>query len=176
MARVLNEKGIATVVIDAPGHGERLDSSITPGPDAFEKMWHGGGGQEAALSDWRMTLDFIEAEYGPRATGWWGLSMGTMIGLPVCATDQRIQVAQLGLMGTWGPNGESLRELAPQMTCPIRFLVQWDDEIVPRDACLELFGLIGSRRKTLHANPGLHSQVPMFEMRESAAYLDKRLG
>ncbi len=176
MARVLNEKGIATVVIDAPGHGERLDSSITPGPDAFEKMWHGGGGQEAALSDWRMTLDFIEAEYGPRATGWWGLSMGTMIGLPVCATDQRIQVAQLGLMGTWGPNGESLRELAPQMSCPIRFLVQWDDEIVPRDACLELFGLIGSRRKTLHANPGLHSQVPMFEMRESAAYLDKQLG
>ena len=62
------------------------------------------------------------------------------------------------------------------MTCPIRFLVQWDDEIVPRDACLELFGLIGSRRKTLHANPGLHSQVPMFEMRESAAYLDKQLG
>lgn len=176
MARFLNEKGIATVVIDAPGHGERLDPSIEPGPDAFARMWHGGGGQEAVLADWRMTLDFIEAEYGARPTGWWGLSMGTMMGLPVSATDERIKVAQLGLMGTWGPNGESLRELAPKLTCPIRFLVQWDDEIVPRDACLELYDLIGSKRKTLQANPGLHSQVPLFEMRESAAYLDKRLG
>jgi hypothetical protein len=60
---------------------------------------------------------------------------------------------------------------APNVQCPVRFLVQWDDEIVPRDRCLELFSTIGSKRKTLHANPGLHSAVPAFEIRDSTDYL-----
>lgn len=63
-------------------------------------MWHGGGGQDAVLSDWRRMLDFVELEFSARPTSWWGLSMGTMMGLPVSATDNRIKVAQLGLMGT----------------------------------------------------------------------------
>ena len=45
--------------------------------------------------------------------------------------------------------------LAPKVSCPVRFLVQWDDEIVPRDACLELFTAIGTSEKTLHGNPGM---------------------
>lgn len=175
VAGLLAEKGIASLAIDAPGHGERADTSIKPGLDAFPKMWHGGGGHEGMLVDWRLALDFIEAEQGPRPTGWWGLSMGTMMGLPVTATDDRIKVAQLGLMGTWGPNAEQLRALAPKLECPVRFLVQWDDEVVPREQCLTLFDLIGSKRKTLHANPGLHKDVPVFEMKESVEYLDSHL-
>jgi hypothetical protein len=82
-----------------------------------------------------------------------------MMGLPVTASDERIKVALLGLMGTWGPNAEDLREFAPRVQCPVRFLMQWDDEIVPRDSCIELYGMLGTRKKTMHVNPGAHYQV-----------------
>ena len=98
-----------------------------------------------------------------------------MMGLPVTASDDRIKVALLGLMGTWGPNQEDLQSLAPQVQVPLRFLVQWDDEVVPRDKCLALFDLLGSQRKTMHVNPGLHSAVPMFEIRASVEYLSNHL-
>ena len=175
MADLLARCGIATLAIDGPGHGDRAEPDIGVEQNAFAKMWHSGGGHEGSLADWKAALDFIEAEIDPRPTGWWGLSMGTMMGLPVTATDERIKVALLGLMGTWGPNGDLLRELAPKVTCPVRFLMQWDDEIVPRDACLELFGLLGTKKKTLHSNPGPHQAVPRFEIKGSVEYLDHYL-
>ncbi len=175
MADQLARKGIATMAIDGPGHGERAHEGDPLSATWFQEAWHAGGGTEGMLKDWRAALDFIEAECGPRPTGWWGLSMGTMMGLPVTATDDRIKVAVLGLMGTWGPNGDELKTLAPKVTVPLRFLVQWDDEIVPRDGCIEIFGLLGSERKTMHCNPGAHSAVPKFEINASVKYLNRYL-
>lgn len=174
VAQLLAARGIASMAIDGPGHGERAAADAGAEQD-FAKIWNDGGGHTGMLEDWRLALDFIEAEHGGRPTGWWGLSMGTMMGLPVCASEKRIQVAQLGLMGTWGPNGKELRALAPELSIPVRFLVQWDDEIVPRDKCLELFGLIGSEKKTLHGNPGAHAAVPQFEIVGSVDYLAQHL-
>ena len=92
---------------------------FTADRDAFAKAWAGEGGTDTVIADWSATLDFLEAEEGARPTGWWGLSMGTMMGLPVTASDDRIRVAVLGLMGTWGPNGEELKALANGL--PVRF-------------------------------------------------------
>lgn len=175
IAKQLAERGIASMSIDGPGHGERSSGEMGRDPNAFSRIWEAGGGTEGMLADWRAALDFIEAEEGARPTGWWGLSMGTMMGLPVVATDSRIKVALLGLMGGWGPNGDDLLRLAPEVKCPVRFLLQWDDEIVPRDAGIKLFGLLGTTKKTLHMNPGAHSAVPAFESNDSVAYLDARL-
>lgn len=174
MAFAFAQKGIATLAIDGPGHGDRATQDFSK-PDAFQNAWEDGGGTPGIVADWQAALDFIESEHGARPTGWWGLSMGTMMGLPVCAAETRIKVALLGLMGTWGPNKADLIAAAPTLTCPVRFLVQWDDEVVPRESCLELFHLIGSTRKTLHANPGAHSAVPKFENTASVEYLDKYL-
>lgn len=175
VARQLCAQGIAALAIDGPGHGDRATSDLSARPNAFAEAWHSEGGTATVIADWRAALDFIEAEEGSRSTGWWGLSMGTMMGLPVCATDERIEVALLGLMGTWGPNVDELTELAPRLSCPVRFLVQWDDEIVPRDACIALFTLLGSHKKTLHGNPGRHQDVPAFEIAGSVAYLAEGL-
>lgn len=175
VSTLLAGKGIASLVIDGPGHGDRALFEFTDRPEEFAKAWNGGGGTAAVLADWCTALDFTEAEFGPRPTGWWGLSMGTMMGLPVFATEERLQVAVLGLMGTWGPNRDDLIVQAPELERPLRFLVQWDDEVVPRDRCLELFDLLGSRKKTLHANPGAHSAVPAFEVVASVDYLDQHL-
>ena len=176
VARQLAARGIASMAIDGPGHGERATAGAAPGLDWLARVWEDGGGTNGVISDWGEALDFIEGEFGARSTGWWGLSMGTMMGLPVCASDARIRVALLGLMGVAGPNGDDLERLAPQLACPVQFLVQWDDEIVPRAAALELFGLLGSAKKTLHANPGPHIAVPAFEVTASVEYLDHHLG
>ena len=175
VARLLAQRGIAAMAIDGPGHGERASGVEVQGSDGFADTWNAGGGTEGIVADWRAALDFIEAEEGVRPACWWGLSMGTMMGLPVTASDSRIRVALLGLMGTWGPNGDDLKRLAPNVLCPVRFLVQWDDEIVPRNTCLELYDALGSEKKTLHANPGIHTAVPQTEISGSVEYLDRYL-
>jgi len=176
MVELLAQRGIAALSIDGPGHGERAQQGPSQKISDFAQVWHEAGGTEAVISDWKAALDFVEAEQGAKATAWWGLSMGTMMGLPVTASDERIKLALFGLMGEWGPNQEDLVRLAPAVTCPVRFLVQWDDEVVPREACLALFNRLGSKTKTLHANPGRHAAVPRFEMAASIAYLHERLG
>ncbi|MGD8415978.1 MAG: hypothetical protein PVH91_02855 [Pseudomonadales bacterium] len=175
VAVLLARRGVLAMAIDGPGHGERAGALDPSDVGGFEKAWNEGGGTDAVVADWRAALDFVQSELDTGRTGYWGLSMGTMMGVPVVAADERISVAVLGLMGNWGPNGDRLLADAPRVTCPLRFLVQWDDEIVPRDACLTLFGALGSKKKTLHANPGLHSAVPAFEVRDSADYLASNL-
>ena len=130
VAELLVARGMAAVAIDGPGHGDR--SPAGDGEPGLDKRWIHGGGTSAVVEDWRATLDHIEATDRPRPTAWWGLSMGTMMGVPVTAADERIRLAVLGLMGFWGPNADDLRAEAPKLSCPLRFLVQWDDELVPR--------------------------------------------
>ncbi len=65
--------------------------------------------------------------------------------------------------------------LAPRVSCLVRFLVQWEDEIVPCDARLALFTALGTKKKTLHGNPGLHHAVPAFEINASVDYIDRYL-
>jgi len=174
IARGLCAKGIAAMAIDGPGHGERPGADRW-GADDLVDRWESDGGTEAIVSDWKAALDFIEDDDDVRVTGWLGFSMGTMMGLPVCVAEERISIAVLGLMGTWGPNGKDLRRLAPDLSIPVRFVMQWDDEIVPRERGLELFDLLGSERKTLHANPGAHAAIPNFEIAECIDYLDTSL-
>jgi dienelactone hydrolase len=175
VATMLTQRGIAAMAIDGPGHGERASGDGVRNSEGFVDIWNDGGGTDGIVADWQAALNFIESEEGVRPTCWWGLSMGTMMGLPVTATDPRIRVALLGLMGTSGPNGDDLKRLAPEVSCPVRFLVQWDDDIVPRDTCLELFDALGSKKKTLHANPGIHTAVPQTEIASSVEYLDRYL-
>ncbi|HYN31819.1 MAG TPA: hypothetical protein VES40_04280 [Ilumatobacteraceae bacterium] len=175
IAGLLAERNIASLSIDGPGHGDRATFRFEGHPGEIERAWASGGGTPGVVADWRAALDFIEAERGARPTGWWGVSMGTMMGVPVIANDDRIRIAVLGLMGIWQAIGPDLERLAPDVRCPLRFLVQWDDETIPRQTCFELFDRLGSTRKTLHANPGRHSGIPRFEFEASADYLSRHL-
>ncbi len=169
---LVRDHGLAGFAIDGPGHGERVPEGGQP---EFENAWASPGATDAVIADWRGALDFVRDTVGNVPLGYWGLSMGTMMGLPLVAALGEIEVALLGLMGIWGPNGDRLGADAPCVSCPVRFLVQWDDEIVPRDAALALFARIGSAQKTLHGNPGRHVEVPPDEMRDSAAFLARHL-
>jgi fermentation-respiration switch protein FrsA (DUF1100 family) len=107
--------------------------------------------------------------------------MGTTFGVPFVAQEARVQAAAIGLMGrsgavgTSGAVGDRLARDAAALSCPVLFLVQWDDELIPRPAALELFDRIGSKSKTLHANPGRHVEVPNAELLASEAFLAQTL-
>jgi hypothetical protein len=100
--------------------------------------------------------------------GFWGVSMGSAIGIPLVAAEPRIRAAVLGLAGH-----EFLTESAARITVPIEFLLQWDDELVPLDSGLAAFG---SAEKTLHVNPGRHAEVPRFEVESSERFFRRHLG
>ena len=61
------------------------------------------------------------------------------------------------------------------MRCPVLFLVQWDDELVPPESALALFSAIGSEDKQLHANPGPHQGVPGREFDAAERFLAEHL-
>lgn len=67
------------------------------------------------------------------------------LGIPLIAAEPRIRAAALGLLGVHG-----LAEDAARITVPVQFLVQWDDQMVPRDQSLALFDALASAHTTPH--------------------------
>ncbi len=103
--------------------------------------------------------------------GYWGISLGCGLGVPFVAAEPRVRAAVLGLGGALASAEE-----AGRITVPVQFLVQWDDERVPRGASLALFEAFASAEKTLHANPGRHADVPAFELDSTLRFFARHLG
>ena len=68
-----------------------------------------------------------------------------------------------------------LFETARQVTIPLQFLLQWDDEGMERQPVLDLFDAFGAKEKTLHANLGGHAGVPWFEVDDAARFFARHL-
>jgi dienelactone hydrolase len=116
---------------------------------------------ELAVPEWRATLDALQElpEIGADGpVGYYGLNMGTAIGVPFVSVEPRITAAVFGLH--WP---DALAEKAKMIAIPIEFDMQWDDEHIPREAGLALFDAFASTEKTLHANSGTHKELPRFE-------------
>lgn len=90
--------------------------------------------------------------------------------MPLAAAEPRITAAVFGVLGH-----ESLTEAAGNVTVPVQFLLQWDDELVERQSGLALFDAFASTEKTLHANSGTHLQVPRFEIDSAARFFARHL-
>jgi dienelactone hydrolase len=184
--RYVTACGFTVAAIDAPGHGgrpgceqdQRSLAAIRERVAAGEPLGPQIARYNAALAaravpEWQATLDALQGPDGAGTrgpVGFWGVSMGSGIGVPFAAADPRISAAVFGLAG-----GESLTRAAPAITVPVEFLLQWDDEVVPRDAGLGLFGAFASREKTLHLNPGGHQDVPAFELESSERFFARHL-
>ena len=67
-------------------------------------MWRGEGPVGVMIADWKAVLDALIAldPVDSERIGYWGVSMGTMFGLPYVASDARVQVAVLGKAGMSG--------------------------------------------------------------------------
>ena len=175
--------GFAAAAIDAPGSGDRprteederfiaeLREKMAAGEPVGPQIARYNAAQaERAVPEWRATLDALQAQPGlDGPVGVWGLSMGSATGVPLAAAEPRITAAVFGLAGR-----ETLAEAAARVTIPVEFL-QWDDELIPRESGLALFDAFVSREKSLHANPGRHGDVPMFEVESSLRFLGRHL-
>jgi len=175
--RLVRHLGYAAAAIDGPVHGDRRKGSGSV-PNLpfleFGQVWSSDATMtDAMVGDWRATLDALQAEpdIGVGPVGFWGLSMGTILGLPMIAAEPRISVAVLGLMGLTGPTKSRIAADAPKIRCPVLFLMQWHDELFPREVVLALFDAIGSSDKRLHAHPGKHGDVPPEEFEASERFL-----
>ena len=150
---------------------EELRATGKPLGDAFARR--SAIAARYVVPEWQATIDALAGldwigAGGP--VGYWGVSLGTALGLPLVAAEPRITAAVLGLMGDW-----NLAGLAAQVTAPVQFLLQWDDELVPRADGLALFDAFSSAEKTLHVNPGQHGEMPRFELDGCEAFLARHL-
>lgn len=177
--RLVREHGIAAAAIDGPGHGARRNM---PADDAtvfseFLAEWSRPASTDEMVADWTAAIDAARSlpGVGRGPLGYWGLSMGTIYGIPLVAEESDVAAAVFGLMGLVGPTRDRMAADAARLNCPVLFLQQWDDSLVPRVNSSELFDAIASPDKRLHAHPGDHAQVPAEELAFSAEFLAGQL-
>ncbi|MFJ3306759.1 dienelactone hydrolase family protein [Streptomyces sp. NPDC086549] len=183
--RFAAECGFAVAAVDAPAHGDRPRSEEHDRLIGEMRSRMRSGGDVApvlaevhaliagqSVPEWRAVVDAVQEldHVGAGPVGYWGLSLGCGLGVPFVAAEPRVRAAVLGLNGA-----ETSAEAAARITVPVEFLVQWDDEMVPRAASLALFDTLGSAEKTLHANPGSHGGVPAFELDSSMRFFTRHL-
>jgi dienelactone hydrolase len=179
--RFVRHLGATAVALDAPNHGDRIVDR-----EAFEerrrelerKVTSKGGegsagsivrpfvGIDRAVAEWSAALDLLDEEHlvEEGRVGYWGVSMGTMIGLPFVAREPRVTCAVLGLAGlSGGPGGEQREAAARSCSIPVLFVFQWDDQLMTRQSGLDLFDALGSQDKAMHVFPGGHIDTPLYE-------------
>jgi dienelactone hydrolase len=129
------------------------------------------------VADWSATLDELQAlpELAQVPVGYWGLSMGTLLGLPFVAADPRITTAVFGLAGLSGPTSQRLAADARRIVVPTLLVVQLDDELFSTQSSLELFGALGTPDKRLYAAPGRHRDVPADAFHLTVDFLTRHL-
>jgi len=173
----VEECGFHLLSIDGPVHGRRQRGA--GGREAFVPEFEREDCAEDMLADWTLAIDTMQAleEVGNGPLGYWGLSMGTMLGLPLIGNTDRFAAAVIGLMGIFGPAHYRpiLSQSAMNTTCPVLFVMQLEDEIFPRTETLQLFDLLATSDKRLHANAGTHEDVPQEEITHSIDFLSKYL-
>ncbi|WP_433797072.1 alpha/beta hydrolase family protein [Actinoplanes sp. CA-252034] len=184
--RFVADLGAAVVSIDVPGHGDRPvhpdfhaaatanQARIDAGEDlitlltAFQATV-----AEQTVPEWRAVLDAVQTldHVGAGPVGYWGVSLGCGLGVPFVAAEPRVRAAVLGLGSGLANAGDAAR-----ITVPVEFLIQWDDERVPREQSLALYDTFASPEKTLHANPGLHSdRLPDHELDSTVRFFARHL-
>ena len=184
--RFVAECGLAVAAADVPGHGDRpkdeeYDRIATENQarlDAGAELAPLIAGFQALVArqtvpEWRAVLDAVQelGHVGAGPVGYWGVSLGCGLGVPFVAAEPRVRAAVLGLGGALAS-----AEAAARVTVPVEFLVQWDDERVPRAHSLALFDAFASAEKTLHANPGKHGEIPEFELDSALRFFARHLG
>ena len=150
--------------LDGPVHGLRQVGD--GGRTAFFPEYQRDNSLIDMTDDWTCAIEQIQSEFAIAKLAYFGLSMGSLFGLPLVASRGDVTVAVLGLMGVQQnfPHGETLLKAAADIKCPILFLMQLEDELFNREGCLQIFDAFASKDKRLHGNPGLRPEVPSEEI------------
>ena len=185
--------GYATLAIDAPGHGDRISREEATSlardvgarvrgeaPAGFtpERLRQMSERARQAAPEWKAALDMARGfDFVGQGlpVGYWGVSMGTAIGVPFVAEEPRITAAVFGLAGL-RPGVADFEAAARKITIPVEFVFQWEDAVAPRETGIALFDAFGSAEKTMHINPGGHMDIPGFEGASWERFFVRHLG
>jgi pimeloyl-ACP methyl ester carboxylesterase len=175
--------GYAVAAIDHPGHGDRPRSAVDEQARADLRAAMATGKPvdeifesfivplvEQAVPEWRTTLDALLSL--PEIGGPVGYSGMAAIGIRLAVVEPRISAVGF-FAGGFVPRAQ--REEARQVTIPLQFLMQWDDEGNDRQLALNLFDAFGTKEKTLHANMGGHAGTPWFEVDDGDRFFARHL-
>ncbi len=181
LASRFRNSGAATVSLDGPVHGLRQQGP--GGRAALSEAFKRPELTDEMVADWLLALSTIRETIGfnDNPLAYFGLSMGTIFGIPTLAAAAaqgvNFRASVLGLAGSTGAVsflGERLLDDAATIEHPVLYLMQLEDELFDRQGYLALFDAIGSDDKRLHANPGLHPEVPTEEVDASFDFLSAR--
>lgn len=172
--------GLAVVAIDGPVQGDRrADGNLDPqvAVRSFREAWNAGIGRTSMAREMTAALDALLRlpGFAGLPIGYVGVSMGTGYGIPLLATEKRIQAAAIGLWGINFPGSEHLIGYARDITCPVWFTQQWHDQTFDREGTFALFDAIGSADKRLVAYPGPHRELEGERLADAMAFLAGRL-
>ncbi len=164
--RFVSEQRVPVLSLDGPVHGLRKVGDGARG--AFAPEFQRDECLDDMIDDWTCALAQVQAlpEVGVGKLAYFGLSMGSIFGIPLVASRDDVIVATLGLFGVQPhfPHGEAFLDAALKIDCPLLFLMQLEDEIFDRDGYLKVFDTFSSTDKRMHANPGLHPEIPAEEI------------
>jgi dienelactone hydrolase len=185
--------GYAVLAIDAPGHGDRISreqaAKLAAEVGARVRGAPGAGfttdmlktmaeRTQKAVPEWKAALDAVQSlpfVGKHERIGYWGVSMGTAIGVPFVASEPRIKCAVFGLAGL--RSGQTAFESAAKaITIPLEFVFQWEDAVAPRENGIALFNAFSSKEKAMHINPGEHVGIPNFEGASWERFFVRHLG
>jgi dienelactone hydrolase len=187
--------GYAVLAVDAPGHGDRIsrEQAETLAREVGARVRGEAGSNPTftaemlktmaertrrAVPEWKAALDAVQALpfVGKHArVGYWGVSMGTAIGVPFVASEPRITCAVFGLAGLRA-GATAMEDAAKAITIPVEFVFQWEDAVAPRETGRALFDAFASKEKTMHINPGAHVAIPNFEGASWERFFVRHLG
>jgi cephalosporin-C deacetylase-like acetyl esterase len=182
----------AVLAIDAPGHGDRISREEAArlakevgarvrgeaGAAPFNLMKTMAERTARAVPEWKAALDAVQSLsfVGKHdKIGYWGVSMGTAIGVPFVASEPRIKCAVFGLAGL-RPGMDAFEAAARAITIPVEFVFQWEDAVASRELGLALFNAFASKEKTMHINPGAHVEIPQFEGESWERFFVRHIG
>ena len=168
--------GWACLALDAPGHGERASADPLAALRDPERA--------AALADQfaaeaRAVVDAVAERYAVDAArlGYYGYSLGAMLGVAVVAGDARYRAAVFAAAGEGplsGPAAGPGSRLPALASVAVRLIAKEGDELIPRAATDALFaGLPGER--DLLTLPGGHFAIGDDVTRAAEEWLAARL-
>lgn len=152
--------GNAVLVIDGPVHGaRRLDGGLDPEKvrKDWRAYWHVDPGIDEMVGDWHRALAYAGGLLPDmKIYYYYGLSMGTVYGLPLLARTPELSGAVLGMWGSGNHTGVRMLGDAEKVSQDVVFYSLGGDRIFPREDQITLFDRISSPRKRLIVDPGDH--------------------
>ena len=173
MAGRFVDRGFPVLSIDGPVHGLRQQGA--GGRAAFGPELTRPQCIPEMTDDWHIAIEAAQSheQVGTTPLAYFGLSMGSIFGVPLVGARDDFTVATLGLLGISDrfPNGGEVMSAAARINCPVLFLMQLEDELFDRNSYLDLFDALATDDKRIHANPGLHPEVPAEEINDAFDFM-----